>query len=287
MSNTEIIILISLILVISVVGSIIFTKREQAAAIKRQKVANYRFKADEAQDLYDGLVTAGLEKITYEFLLQRIVANLQATYDLAPRTPGVFSRLKAANETLHSLETTNFQVMMPSSMEDLQGLVGRLNKLVKYLIILFQKRVVAEADYQKIMPSVQRTLLKFDVEGHIKLGYTAENDGLPGTAREYYVKAKEKLDSYDTDDLYFSEQLEKVESLLKALDEKQHESVIEHQVIEEDGAEQVSDQETATEQSEDQAQPAAKKSDEKVNLSQAEMNKLNDDDDGFENKKKW
>ena len=220
MAITNIVILIVLLLVASVIGSIIFTKKEQAAALKRQQIANYRIKADEAQDFYDGLQSAGLEKVAYHFLLDRIIVNLKSAYALAPGTPGVKLRLESARSTLESLDSITFTVVMPSAMAELHALVSRLNKLVKYLVILFQKRLIPEHLYQQLMPSVQRTLIKFEAEGHIKMGHQAANEGQPGTAKQSYLYAKEKLINFGVDDSYVQDQLEKVEGLIQILDQE-------------------------------------------------------------------
>lgn len=219
--DTSIIIIIVALLIASVVGSIIFTKKEQAATLRRQRVASFRYRADEAQDLYDGLQTAGLEKVTYQFLLQRIIANLQEAYNIDPRSPGIKVRLKSAKSALSNIENTQFYVQMPSAMAELHALVGRLNKLVKYLIILFQKSAIPEHQYSQLMPAIQRTLLKFDAEGHIKMGHQAANDGQPGTAKQSYLHAKEKLLNFGSEDSYVVAQLEKVDELLSALEEVQ------------------------------------------------------------------
>jgi hypothetical protein len=219
--DTSIIIIIVALLLASVVGSIIFSKREQAASLRRQKVANFRYRADEAQDLYDGLQTAGLEKVTYQFLLQRIITNLQEAYDIDARSPGIKIRLHSAKATLSNLENVQFYVQMPSAMAELHALVGRLNKLVKYLILLFQKGAMPENQYSQIMPVIQRTLLKFDAEGHIKMGHQAANNGQSGTAKQCYLHAKDKLLNFGSEDSYVKAQLEKVDELINTLVEKE------------------------------------------------------------------
>ncbi|PCJ50512.1 MAG: hypothetical protein COA74_01660 [Gammaproteobacteria bacterium] len=275
--DSSIIIIIIVLLVASVVGSIIFTKKEQAAALRRQQVSSFRYRADEAQDLYDGLQTAGLEKITYQFLLERIIGNLQEAFNIDPRSPGIKLRLNSAKMTLSELDSIQFYVQMPSAMIELQGLVGRLNKLVKYLIILFQKRAIAEHQYQLLMPAVQRTLLKFDAEGHIKMGHQAANEGHPGTAKQYYLHAKDKLLGFGSEDSYVITQLEKVEELINSLEEdnqlpgdSQQRTVPIDQV-----AAAIAANDEVTEE-----QLNAKES-------QEALNRKSESDDAFETKKKW
>ena len=218
--DTSILIIIIVLIIASIVGSVIFTKKEQAAALQRQQIASFCYRADKAQDLYDGLQTAGLERITYQFLLERIITNLQAAYQINARYPGIKVRLNSAKSTLSNLDNVQFQVQMPSAMAELHTLVARLNKLVKYLIILFQKRAIPEHQYSQLMPAIQRTLLKFDAEGHIKMGHQAANNGQPGTAKQCYLHAKEKLLSFGSEDSYVSAQLEKVEELINSLEKE-------------------------------------------------------------------
>lgn len=279
MSITSIFILIILLLVVSVIGSIIFTKKEQAASLKRQQVASYRIKADEAQDLYDGLITAGLDKRVYHFLLDRIIANLKAAYAIDAGSPGIKVRLNSAKNTLESLDSTTFTIQMPSAMLELHGVVARLNKLVKYLVILYQKRILPEAIYQELMPSVQRTLIRFDAEGHIKMGHQAANEGQPGTARQSYLYAKEKLIEFGAEDPYVQQQLEIVEELIQSLDPdaKQNEQVQATPEVPE-----------TTEVSEEQAKAISEEAAiEDAISSQAELNEQSKSDGSFTPKKKW
>ncbi len=277
MDITTIVVLIGGLLVLSVVGSVIFTKKEQAAALKRQQIASYRMRADEAQDLYDGLQVAGLEKVTYQFLLQRIIANLKAAHNIDPSATGIKNRLNSAQATLSSFDDLTFQVQFPSGMMELQGLIGRLNKLVRYLILLFQNRSLQESQYQIIMPAVQRSLLKFDAEGHIKMGHQAANDGQPGTAKQYYTTAREKLIEFGTEDQYVITQLEKVDELLAGL------------------ANKAGDGEGGTYSTETPSGMPLATSDEDIDVggvpsdspTQEEINQRTDEDAEFTPKKKW
>lgn len=270
MDITTIIIIIVAVLVISVVGSIIFTKKEQAAAERRQKVANFRFRADEAQDLHDGLHKAGLEKVAYKFLLERVVANLQEAVNVDASTPGLVRRLEDAKRQLADVDQATYYIEMPSGMVELQGLISRLNKLIKYMLLLYQRRILPEHEYSKLMPSLQRTLLKFDAEGHIKMGHQAANDYQIGTAKQNYLHAKKKLLEFGQEDPYVQQQLQIVEDLLAQIAEKEG--------LEAD-VEQVEEKpEIAHDAKEQRRQDAIS--------SQAELNQQAMDDD-FGPKKKW
>ena len=274
--DTSIIIIIFGLLVASVVGSIIFTKKEQAASLRRQQVANFRYRADQAQELYDGLQTAGLEKITYQFLLQRIIANLEEAYKIDPRSPGIKVRLNSAKEALSNLENVEFHVQMPSAMTELHGLVGRLNKLVKYLILLFQNGSISDQIYSQLMPVIQRTLLKFDAEGHIKMGHQAANDGQPGTAKQCYLHAKEKLLDFGTEDSYISAQLEKVDELISSLEERPiSDSTADVQTADVEQAPDVPNTSAANEEKTD------------AQIAQEKINQESEDRVDFTSKKKW
>ena len=275
MSITNIIILIIILLIVSVVASIIFTKKEQAASLRRQQVASYRYKADEAQDLYDGLQSAGLEKIAYKFLLDRIIANLQAAYDIDPKAPGINHRLTEAKKSFASFDTIQFYIQMPSAMTELHGLIARLNKLIKYLVVLYQKKAIQEHLYAQLMPSIQRTALKFDAEGHMKMGHQAANDGQAGTAKQSYLHAKDKLLSFGIEDAYVEAQLEKVEELIQSLEEDQS-------GVSNDKSESVT-------YSENSMQTLDSDQDDGDVLSQEEINQQSSEppSSGFEEKKKW
>jgi hypothetical protein len=275
--DTSIIIIIFALLIVSVVGSIIFSKKEEAASLRRQQVASFRYRADEAQDLYDGLQKAGLEMVTYQFLLERMIGNLQQAYNIDARSPGIKTRLNSAKNTLSNLDNVQFQVQIPSSMIDLHGLVGRLNKLVKYLIILFQNRSIDEQKYKQLMPAIQRTLLRFDAEGHIKMGHQAANDGQPGTAKQCYLHAKDKLLNSGYEDSYVTAQLEKVDELIITLEEE-----VRPIVATSAGSENSPDIVNTI-----AVEPEVSKKRIETKETQEKLNKKSDSVDTFGNKKKW
>jgi hypothetical protein len=271
-SITTIITIIVIVLVLSVVGSIIFTKKEQAASERRQKVAGFRFKADEAQDLHDGLTRAGLDKQAYKFLLQRVVDNLQAAMDVDPSTAGLKRRLDDAKQQLADVDSATYYIEMPSGMVELQGLIARLNKLIKYLVLLYQRRMIPESMFQQLMPSLQRTLLKFDAEGHIKMGHQAANEAQIGTAKQSYLHAKKKLLEFGEDDAYVQQQLPIVEELLQ-------------QIADREGLEAEIDKPTTEPQKPKFTDPDDARRQEAI-ASQEELNQRSMDDD-FGPKKKW
>lgn len=283
MSITTIIILVAVVLVLSVVVSIILTKREQAATLRRQQVASFRIKADEAQDLYDGLQIAGLEKPTYKFLLERVVFNLKNAYDIDPKAVGIKTRLDSATRLLQNIDEQSYTVQMPGNMMELHGLIGRLNKLIKYFMLLLQKNSIPPALYQQLMPSIQQSSIKFDVEGHIKMGHQAANAGQAGTAKQSYTHAREKLINLGTEDAYSQKQLQVVEDLLANLktdaeDTTQSDNQVIEQTSGETSAESVESMSAEEQEEADIHQAVA---------TQAELNKQAENRDGFKDKKKW
>ena len=281
-SITTIIILVAVVLVLSVVVSIVITKREQAATLRRQQVASFRRKADEAQDLYDGLQIAGLEKSTYKFLLERITFNLKNAYDIDPKAVGIRTRLNSATKLLESIDEQSFLVQMPGNIMELHGLIGRLNKLIKYFMLLLQNKSISPTLYQKLMPSIQQSSIKFDVEGHIKMGHQAANSGQAGTAKQSYTHARDQLINLGTEDAYAQKQLQVVEDLLASLkaepgDATQSENQTEQETTE-----------TSANKSENMTAEEKEAADIKEAIaSQTAMNKKSEEEDGYTEKKKW
>lgn len=275
MSITAIISIIVAVLIISVIGSIVFTKKEQAAAEKRQQIASARFKADEAQDLHDGLQKAGLDKIAYKFLLERVLANLKLAHQIDSNAPGVARRINEIQEQINGVDSATYYIEMPSSMIELQGLIGRLNKLLKYVVLLYQRRALPQEMYEKLIPSLQRTLLKFDAEGHMKMGHQAANDMQYGTAKQSYLHAKNKLLEFGEDDAYVQQQLPIVEDLLRQAAEKEKSENVNVSSASQQQAKRVAEQLAGVE---DESRRNAI-------IEQAELNQRALDEDG--EKKKW
>ena len=291
MPLNTIIIIISVLLVASVIGSILYTKKEQAAAEKRQLVSNFRYKADEALNFFDNLQTAGLEKIVYHFLLDRIVYNLNQAYNLIPSTPGVKLKLKSANSTMESLDSLTFPCHIHDDEYEFKNLLAKLNKLINYIDILVRKHLNKEKYYQiqapsieknltNLIPSIQQTILKFELEGFLKVAHKAADNGMAGTAKQNYLNAKMSLINSGINNAFTQKHMENIDGLLQLLESKTNPTTTDELL--KSGEQHLSDNNVPLSDYEIDAKNAL----EEARSSQKELNEKNTKEDVF-NRKTW
>ncbi|MCP4273858.1 MAG: hypothetical protein GY781_18200 [Gammaproteobacteria bacterium] len=157
---------------------------------------------------------------------------------------------------------------------------------MKYLMLLFHNKSISPALYQQLIPSIQQSSVKFDVEGHIKMGHQAANIGQAGTAKQSYVHAKEKLLELGVEDAYAQAQLQKIDELLENLEQEFDETSQSAVQPDEQQIQQVSEVPTAENSTLSNGAKEESETQEAV-VTQEELNKMSDSDSGFSDKKKW
>lgn len=154
MASIPTIILIVTLIFISVSVITVIQKREKARALLLQKVAQYRYRANEAANILSNFaqIPIGLESRT--LLMQYIQLNLKAANQLMPSDAGITRSLNAISEQLSSPESSidKQKLNIPKESEQLQIMVKHLSTLGKYLI-KFQS--IKAMKTQLIKPAIQ------------------------------------------------------------------------------------------------------------------------------------
>ena len=282
MPISEILSLVGVLLLLCFVGIVIFSRRETATSKRFQEIASYKFKAEEAQDLHDSLAKLGLDKTIYKILLQRVVDNYAMAYAIDAESTGLEQRLLAAKELVDGFDKIEYYSELPSTPIELQGLISKMGKLVKYLNTLQEKRALPDGLFHEVMPSLQENLLRLNVEGDLKIGHQAMQAGQLGTARQCYSQAKATLLEFDSNASYVQEHLKHIDALLVDLTEREANLLHQTDANKQDSltaGEQTPEIDSSLTDEEQQMQDAA--------LSQTEYNRLNEATGGHEVKKKW
>lgn len=209
--------LILLVLVASVMLSSASHKREQEAAERRQRAAEYRARVHECQELLDGLQNAGLDASVRAVLMQRIADSLSGLQQCEPDAANLESSLKFAKEqatALRSQAGTASPVVIPDNEPALVNLLKHMRRLVQMFSALNQTGRIDASLYAQQFPQLQHLLLKFEVEGYMKLSSLAAGMGQPGTARTYLEFAHNRLIASAVTDDYTQQQLINLQALM-------------------------------------------------------------------------
>lgn len=221
MATVLIIALILAVLVGSVVVSSLSHKREQEAAERRQKAAEYRARIQETQELLEGLQNAGLDASVRAVLMVRIAENLIGLKQCEPNTPNIDSSLTFAREQAISLKAqagTCSPLVLPDNEQALFATLKHMRRLLQVFSNLNQFGKVDPSEYAVQFPRLQKLLLRFEVEGYMKLGMQALNLHQQGSARTYFEFTYNRLISSAVTDDYTQQQLAVLQDLMDHLD---------------------------------------------------------------------
>ncbi|MBI2380935.1 MAG: hypothetical protein HYV16_09290 [Gammaproteobacteria bacterium] len=213
--------LILLVLVASVVISSISHKREQQAAENRQRAAEFRARIQETQDLMEGLQNAGLDASVRGVLMWRIAESLAGLKACEPDSPNVDASLNFAKEqaaVLRKQAGTASPLVLPDNEQLLFAILKRLRRLLQLYASLAQLGKIDAGEYALNFPRLQHLVLRFEVEGYMKLGAIALNMHQHGTARTYLDFAHNKLISSAVTDEYTQQQLTLLQELIDRLE---------------------------------------------------------------------
>lgn len=213
--------LIVLILVISVFASALSHKREEQAAERRQRVAELRSRIQESQELLDGLQTAGLDASVRAVLVKRIHENLLELKSAAPETPAIDSLLRGTDEQLATLRNqtgSTTALVLPDSEQALTAILKRLRRLLQLYSSLHNQGHIPASEYSVQWPRLLHAVLRFEVEGYMKLGNQAAMARQIGTARNYYLFAHGRLVASPVIDEYTQAQLAQLQALMDRID---------------------------------------------------------------------
>lgn len=212
---------IILVLVASVVVSSLSHKREQQAAELRQRAAEYRARVQETQELLEGLQNAGLDASIRAALMGRIAENLAGLKQCEPGNANVDSSLRFAREQVASLKAQAGQtspLILPDNEQGLFNVLKLLRRLLQVYASQNQLGKIDAAEYAQQFPRLKQLLLRFEVEGYMKLGTQAFNMHQQGSARTYFDFAHNRLIASAVTDEYTQQQLVKLQELIDRLD---------------------------------------------------------------------
>lgn len=251
-----IVIVVILIVGISINGYI--QRREQQAAERRHRIAQYRAGIRDGQALLELGAVLPLDGYVRAVLLDYIQLNLQAMQSIDASAEGAaeYEQWLAAQRQELQKKTidTAAALHLPTESAELTALRTRLHRLTEFVARLRQDKRLNASQIVQAFKSLTRLRLRCDVEGHIKLGQLAVLNKQVNLAKQYYKYASDRLIQENINDSYVQEQLATLDQLQTEL-----------------RGETPAEQTTAVEHQESELEKAAKK----------EM------ESGFVPKKKW
>ncbi len=197
------------LLVLSVVITGIIQKREQIAAQKRQRAAQYYYRAQNAQDMIELMRAIPVPSEIIQFLMSLSVQSLKTARSIWPEQLNISREIEKAELRLQGYKPrANSRIPLPKDEQSLTLTTAHLKKFMHYLSALKNASVLPENHFNQWNKKLYEDLARIDIEGLLKLATRAVENSKPGTAKSFLALAKSKIDFYSIDPAYKNEQLQ-------------------------------------------------------------------------------
>lgn len=208
------------LVIIAVVANTMQQQKEKLEAEKRQELAKYRAIIEETEEMIMNEVNVPISSEGFTILYRRVLHALQGMNETSPNQKDVIARIKAVKE---KLETGEFPAADATAMQlpdNEKILIALIQGIKKYRTILRSEHGKGRIPSNLFMQEdkkIEKLQLKINVESQIKRGKMALTNNLTGSARQYFEKALNTLDSQAYSDDYITSRKQEVEALLEKI----------------------------------------------------------------------
>ncbi|MGX5174474.1 hypothetical protein ACUR5C_10690 [Aliikangiella sp. IMCC44653] len=195
--NTFTIISIVVLLVASVLAITFVQRREQQRALMRQKVAQHRYRANQAMQILHNINDFPVGPETRQLLLKYALANFNAIDSLSSSEINNFKNIQHAEQLLKNtqLPVDNQRLNIPADLDILKKQISSLSSLAKFLLKLNKR---SDVDSNLVNASVRRILgliSESKISAHIQQGRRFQAKQELVQAQESYQSALKMLKS--------------------------------------------------------------------------------------------
>jgi len=144
MSSFGTIFIILIILVACVAALTIIQKREQQKAALRQKIAQYKYRANQASNILGNFTQQPIGKEARLVLLKYSMANLSAIKKLNPGEPNIDKSIEVLNKSIQNPKNPadTQKLTIPSDLTLLTKQVNQLSTLAKFILKINKMNLV-------------------------------------------------------------------------------------------------------------------------------------------------
>ncbi|TQV82901.1 hypothetical protein [Aliikangiella coralliicola] len=144
MSSFVIFAVILAILVVCVAAISIIQKREHEKAALRQKIAQHRYRANQASNILSNFSQQPIGPEARQILLQYCLANMKAIEKLAPGDLNAKKSIEALKQNINNPKAAadNQKLSIPSDLNLLTQQVNQLSTLAKFILKLSKTNMV-------------------------------------------------------------------------------------------------------------------------------------------------
>ena len=216
-----IIVLIVALVVVAVLVNAMQQHKEKQEVERRQELAKHKKIIEETESILMNSSNIPMSKQIIAVLHKRIFDSLKAMSELSPTSKDIKNRLREANERTSNPQPNESsgadKVVLPDNEKQIIGLVQGIKKLRNLLRTEHSKGRVDTQVFFSEDKRLEKLQLKINIDSQVKRGNAARSANMLGSARQYYEKALNTLDSITYTDEYISARKAELEGYLSQI----------------------------------------------------------------------
>jgi len=208
------------LVIVAVVANTMQQQKEKVEAERRQEMAKFRAIIDETEEIIMNEVGVPISNEGYAILHKRVLFALQGMNETTPNQKEVLSRIQSIKEKIENQDYPGTEASMFELPDNEKLLVALIQGIKKYRTMLRSEHGKGRIPSNLFMAEdkkVEKLQLRINVDSQVRRGKMAMNNGMTGSARQYFEKALATLESQAYSDDYIAARKTEVSEILERI----------------------------------------------------------------------
>ncbi len=195
MTSFSAIIIILAVLVGCVIAITVIQKREQQKAALRQKIAQYKYRANQAANILSNFTQQPIGAEARSILLKYSLVNLKAIQKLNPQEPNITSNIAAIEEKVKAPQSAadNQKLTIPNDITLLTKQVNQLSTLAKFILKINKLNLVPAQTASIAAQKIMRLISESKICAYIQQGKSSLSKHEYVPAQRSFIMAQQML----------------------------------------------------------------------------------------------
>ena len=213
------------LVVIAIVANVLQQQKEKEEADRRQEMTKLRAIIEETEHVLANDIGIPISQIGYQILYRRVLSTLKSMNKVTPNHKDILARIQ---DVTNRLENADFNaidsetIKIPDNEKVLVAMVQSLKKYRTLIRTEHGKGNIVSHAYMEEDKRIERLQLRINISSQVRRGKMAKNNGMTGSARQYFEKAMATLEAQVSNDEYIINSKTEVQAFLDDIARELH-----------------------------------------------------------------
>lgn len=180
------------LVVIAIVANILQQQKEKQEAERRQEMTKHRAILEETEEVVTNEIKIPISNVGFQVLYRRIYNTLKTMNEITPNHKDIMARLQDVTNKIEAADFNSIDsesVRIPDNEKILIAMVQAIKKYRTILRTEHSKGNVANPAFIEEDKRIEKLQLRINISSQTRRGKMARNNGMTGSARQYFEKA--------------------------------------------------------------------------------------------------